>query len=107
MRVAPARPSHAPMRAGGLQGSGRLLFVIGLLVLLMTGQIWPGILWLIGISSFVGAASRGHRNQALMALLWWGGMALLFATGTFWPGILLLVFFSWALGGHGRGFGWW
>jgi Double zinc ribbon len=106
--MAPPRPApvYRP-QAGGLRG-GPLLFLIGLFALLMTGNIWPGILWLIGISSFVGAAMNGRGDKALLALFWWGGLALLFATGTFWPGILLLAFIGMALGGRGRGYGhWW
>jgi len=107
--MAPARPAPASRpSSGGLRSSGPLLFLIGLFVLLMMGDIWPGILWLIGISSFVGAVSRGRGDKALMGLIWWGGLALLFATGTFWPGILLLLFLGMALGGHGRRYGgWW
>jgi hypothetical protein len=84
-----------------------MVFIVGMLLLLITHTIWPGILWLIGVTSFVGAASSGRHGQALLSLVWWGGLALLFATGTFWPGILVLVFLSMALGGRGRGFGWW
>jgi Double zinc ribbon len=107
--VAPPRPAAVRQpRAGALRGNGPLLFAVGLFVLVMTGNIWPGILWLIGISSFVGATMHGRGDKAFQALLWWGGLALLFATGTFWPGILLLIFIGMALGGHGRGFGgWW
>jgi hypothetical protein len=79
-----------------------------LLILIVTGNIWPGILWLIGVSGFVGAMVHGRGDKALQALLWWGGLALLFATGTFWPGILVLGILCMALGKRGHGYGgWW
>jgi Double zinc ribbon len=102
--VAPRPPvviTHRSNRSA--RANGPLLFGVGLLILIVTGNIWPGILWLIGISGFVGAMTHGRGDKAFQALLWWGGLALLFASGTFWPGILLLVFLSMALGGHGRG----
>jgi Double zinc ribbon len=106
--MAPPRPMALPQRAGGsFRGNGPLLFAVGLFVLVMTGNVWPGILWLIGVSGFVGAVTQGRGDKALQALLWWGGLALLFATGTFWPGILVLVFLGMALGRRGRGYGWW
>lgn len=107
--MAPLRPPAMRQRSvGPFRGNGPLIFAVGLFVLLMTGNIWPGILWLIGVSSFVGAAMHGRGDKALQALFWWGGLALLFATGTFWPGILLLMFIGMVLGGRGRGFGgWW
>jgi hypothetical protein len=74
---------------------------------LITHTIWPGILVLIGVTSFLKASSRGHGNQAGMALLWWCGLALLFATKLFWPGILVLIGISILLSKPGRGFGWW
>ena len=91
-----------------MRGNAPLLFAIGLVVLVITGNIWPGILWLIGISGFIGAMTQGRGDKAFQALLWWGGLAVLFATGSFWPGILVLVFLGMALGGRGRGYGgWW
>jgi Double zinc ribbon len=115
-RVAPA-PTPIPMapprytRASrhtplGRSGVGPVLFLVGVFVLLMSGNIWPGILWLIGISSFVGAVASGRGDRALLVLIWWGGLALLFATGTIWPGILLLMFLSMAIGKRGRWSGW-
>jgi hypothetical protein len=107
--IAPPRPPALPRRtAGGFRGNGPLIFAVGLFALVMTGNIWPGILWLIGVSGFVSAVTRGRGDKALQALIWWGGLALLFATGAFWPGILVLLFLCMALGRSGRGHGgWW
>jgi hypothetical protein len=90
----------------GTRGGSQRIFIAGLLLLLVTHTIWPGILWLIGVTSFVGAASNGRKDRAIMSLVWWGGLALLFATHTFWPGIIVLIFLSMAFGSRGRGFGW-
>jgi hypothetical protein len=99
-----ARPPHRS--AAHNPQIGALVFLGGLLVLLLTRSIWPGILLLIGISSLVGQSNRGRLDKGLMSLVWWGGLALLFATGTFWPGILVLFFLSMMFGGgcrpHGR-----
>jgi hypothetical protein len=107
--MAPPRPIATPQRpAGSFRGNGPLLFAVGLFILIMTGNIWPGILWLIGVSSFVGAMTQGRGDKALQALVWWGGLALLFATGTFWPGIVLVAILCMALGRRGQGYGgWW
>ena len=107
--MAPQRPIAMPQRAAGsFRGNGPLLFAVGLFVLVMTGNIWPGILWLVGVSGFVAAVTQGRGDRALQALIWWGGLALLFATGTFWPGIVVLAVLCMALGRNGRGHGgWW
>jgi hypothetical protein len=98
-----------PQRAArSFRGNGPLLFAVGLFVLVMTGSVWPGILWLIGVSGFVGAMTQGRGDKALQSLVWWGGLALLFVTRAFWPGILVLLFLCMALGACGRGNrNWW
>ena len=105
--VAPRQQSWPRHRPGGLSGAGPLLFLVGVFVLLMTGNIWPGILWLVGISSFVGAAAAGRSDKALTSLIWWVGLALLFATGAFWPGILVLVLLCMMVNGHRHSSRWW
>ncbi len=105
--MAPRHQSWPQHRPGGLAGVGPLLFLFGVFLLLMTGNIWPGILWLVGISSFVGAAAAGRSDKALTILVWTAGLALLFAHGTLWPGILLLVFLSMVVNGRGRSSRWW
>jgi hypothetical protein len=74
-------------------------------VLLATGRIWPGILWLVGITSSIAAIQAGRGDKALNILIWTVGLALLFATKAFWPGILVLVFLSMIVNGRGRS--WW
>jgi hypothetical protein len=107
MPMAHRRPSWPRPWQGGLSGAGPLLFLVGLFVLLMYGSIWPGILWVIALSSFVGAAASGRADKALTTLIWWAGLALLFSTGAVWPGILLLAFVCMMLNGRGRSSGWW
>lgn len=95
VRVAPPVPPYH----GGARGYqfGSLVFLAGLLLLLATHTIWPGILLLIGVSNLATQSNRGRPDKGLASLVWWGALALLFATGTFWPGILLLFLFSRAL----------
>ncbi len=67
------------------------IFFIGLAVLIATGNVWPGILVLVGVTSFISESARGRHRAAMQGLIFWGGLAVLFATGWFWPGILLLL----------------
>lgn len=99
--VSPARP---PVYRGATRShqNGALVFLIGLLLLLATHSIWPGILLLIGITSLVSQGNRGRPNQGLVSLIWWGGLAVLFATGMFWPGIIVLIVLSAMFGSRGR-----
>lgn len=95
-------PHPQPWRTGTSQRRVRqpntaAIFLLGLVFLLMTGAIWPGILLLIGMVKYVEAASAGHPRHGLQALLWLGGLTILFATHTFWPGIVVLGLLSWAL----------
>jgi hypothetical protein len=76
-----------------------VVFLIGLVALLASHTLWPGILLLIGLTSLVHHAARGRADKGLRVLLWLGGLTLLFTTGTFWPGILILFFISMAMGG--------
>jgi hypothetical protein len=67
------------------------LFLIGLFVLLVTNNFWPGILVLVAVTHFIREQARGRDHKALRDLIFWGGLAVLFWTHTFWPGILLLL----------------
>jgi hypothetical protein len=97
--LSPAQPPNPTQRRpnAGNDPSG-LVFVIGLVALLASHMIWPGILLLLGFTNLVHQAARGRADHGLRALLWLGGLTLLIATKTFWPGILLLIFISMALG---------
>jgi hypothetical protein len=66
-------------------------FFIGLAVLFATGNFWPGVLLLVGITSFINESARGRHREAVQGLIFFGGLTVLFATGWFWPGILLLL----------------
>ena len=106
----PARPQPpAPPRHRHVSGSdpSAIIFIAGLVLLLSTHAIWPGILLLLGFTNLAHQAVRGRAESGMRALLWLGGMTLLFATGTFWPGILILFFISMALrGGRSRPWYW-
>ena len=105
-QIGPPQRPYAPARRSHGWHNPAPIFVIGLLFLLITRSLWPGILVLIGVTNFLKSSSRGHGHHATMALLWWVGLAFLFATRTFWPGILVLIGGSMLLSGRGRG-GWW
>jgi hypothetical protein len=93
----PPAPTYRPKRRHG--DPGAVIFLIGLVALLASRTLWPGILLLIGITNLLHQAARGRADKGLRALLWLGGLTLLFATGTFWPGILILFIISLAMGG--------
>jgi len=85
----PARtkPQHAPAARPQGQNPAPFIFLIGLVVLLANGAIWPGILVLIGVSILISQVARGRPDKGMSALFWFGGITLLLATGAFWPGI--------------------
>ncbi len=107
----PWPPSHPPTTAHHRQGLGNdpggVVFLIGLVALLASNTIWPGILLLLGFTNLVHQAARGRPDHGVRGLLWLGGLTLLFATGTFWPGILILFFISMALGRGGSRHWYW
>ena len=80
--------------------------MIGLVALLASHTIWPGILLLLGLTNMVHQAARGRPDHGVRGLLWLGGLTLLFATGTFWPGILIIFFISMVLRGGPRHWYW-
>jgi ribosomal protein L40E len=103
----PARPPMPTHRRQGLGNDpGGVVFLIGLVALLASHTIWPGILLLLGLTNLVHQAARGRPDHGVRGLIWLGGLTLLFATGTFWPGILILFFISMAMGGGARHWYW-
>jgi TM2 domain-containing membrane protein YozV len=68
--------------------------LIGLLLLIMTGTFWPGILVLIGVTKFIKHSVRGRTDRALRGLAFWGFLTLLLGAHMLWPGIILLIITS-------------
>ena len=99
--VRPAPPRMPPARPQ-IQNPAPFIFLIGLVVLLANGAIWPGILVLIGVSILISQVARGHPDKGMNALFWFGGITLLLATGAFWPGIVVLFLLNAILNGWGR-----
>ena len=97
----PYRPGMRPIQPARPRGGspGNWIFLVGLVLLLGSGHIWPGILVVMGFSMLFNQIAHGRPEKGLMTLLWLGGLALLFASGTFWPGIMVLVFLSMIFGG--------
>ncbi len=99
-------PTTAPRRQSVGNDPGGVVFLIGLVALLASHTIWPGILLLLGLTNMVHQAARGRPDHGVRGLLWLGGLTLLFATGTFWPGIMILFFVSMAMRGGSRHWYW-
>jgi hypothetical protein len=102
-RTAPPRPPRPHVRGGS---PGNWVFLIGLFVLLSYGNIWPGVLVLLGISMLLNQLAAGRIDKGLTALLWLGGLALLLSSGMLFPGIFVLLFLHAMLSGWGGPRGW-
>lgn len=75
------------------------VFLIGLALLFMGAfPFFPGILLVIGASTFAGAVVKRSVWSALSGLVWLFGLAFLFTNGFWWPGILILIGLSMILG---------
>lgn len=81
-------------------GSSTIILLIGLAVLFMLRlPIWPMILIVVGISTFVNEALRGRFYNGLSSVLWLFGLAMLFTIPRlFFPGLLILIALSIVLG---------
>src|SRR5690242_6417249 len=67
----PAQPPVTTQRRQGLgHDPGGVVFLIGLVALLASHTIWPGILLLLGLTNLVHQAARGRPDQGVHGLLW-------------------------------------
>lgn len=82
------------------------VFLIGLGVLFLTGNLFPGILVLLGVTGYMREAAQGRPRRGLRSLVFFSGLAVLFATHFFFPGILLLFGLLYLIGSEGRRGGW-
>lgn len=92
-QLAQSRRAKRKQRRRNKEAEGAItggVFLIGLAILFATNSIWPGILVLCGIASFLSGRISGEPRANLFGGIFLIGMAILFATGTFWPGILIL-----------------
>lgn len=113
--VLPSTPAPAPAAPQPSSGSvpGRYndgatgaVFLIGMGFLILTGNLFPGILALLGITGYMSEARRGRPERGMQSLIFFVGLTLLFATGTFFPGILFLLGALYFLGSRRPGRGW-
>ncbi|MFN8376537.1 MAG: hypothetical protein U0694_27160 [Anaerolineae bacterium] len=74
------------------------VFLIGLAILFMTGYWWPGIMFVIGISSIARALGEGKAWYAAQGGLWAIGIGLVFAIGFSLPLLLIMIGISMLLG---------
>jgi hypothetical protein len=100
--VAPAAPTaplpDSPIQPSVPANSGRknqltgAIWLIGLGILFLTKiSFWPGILILVGLTSYIQEAARGRTQHALRSLIFFLGLTILFWTNRFFPGILILL----------------
>ncbi len=59
------------------EAASMAIFLIGLGVLLLSGAFWPGILIVVGLSSFVQVAGKGRVAEGLRNTFWLFGLAFL------------------------------
>jgi len=81
--------------------AGTIIFLIGLGILFLTNTFWPGILVLLGITSYYNESARGHERRAMQGLIFFVGLALIAWTNFWWPGILILIGASMLFGNRG------
>lgn len=88
-----ARTASRQWRYGRAHGQSPLglIIPIGIVFLIATDHIWPGILILIGIVVALESARKGRLAQGLIPLVWLLGLALLIPSGLIWPGVLVLI----------------
>ncbi|NWF68606.1 MAG: hypothetical protein HXY40_05945 [Chloroflexi bacterium] len=73
-------------------------FLIGLAILFITGYWWPGIMFVIGISSIAQALGEGKAWYAAQGGLWAIGIGLVFALGFNLPLLLIIIGVSMLIG---------
>jgi hypothetical protein len=74
------------------------VFLIGLAILWLTGNWFPGILFVIGASSIVRALGEGKTWSAAQGGLWAIGIGLVFTFGFSLPLLLIIIGVSMVLG---------
>ncbi len=89
--AAPAASTTCGWGIGREKEVSTAVWLIGLGVLFLTGNFWPGILVLVGLSAYMHETAKGDQQGALRSLLFFAGLAALFWTNLFWPGILILI----------------
>ncbi|MCS6882220.1 MAG: zinc ribbon domain-containing protein [Oscillochloridaceae bacterium] len=90
--LAPPPPVWRADRGGEL--IGMVAFLIGFGVLMLArAPIWPGILFIIGLTIFLTTAARGRIIEGLFGVLWLFGLGVLFMLPRtiFLPGLLVLI----------------
>ena len=87
----PSVPSVAWWNSRREQELGGAVWLIGLGLLFLTGTFWPGILVLLGITTYLHETARGRQEAAVRSVIFFCGLAALFWSGLFWPGILILA----------------
>jgi hypothetical protein len=74
------------------------IFLIGLAILWLTGNWFPGILFVVGVSSIARALGEGKAWSAAQGGLWAIGMGLVFTFGFSLPLLLIIIGISMVLG---------
>jgi hypothetical protein len=91
--VQPTRPRSGTATANGKRVTqpNAAFWLIGVAMLFLTNTFWPGILVLVGLSSYLHESNHGQHDKGWRNLLFFGLLALLFWSNWFWPGILIVA----------------
>ncbi len=90
----------APVRRFNKESIGAV-WLIGLGILFLTRNLFPGILVLIGITAYLNAHADGHNTRGLQPLLFFVGLAVIFSIGfsipllLLWLGLTVLINQRW------------
>ncbi len=74
-----------------LSAASGAIMLVGLVVLIVTGGLWPWMLAVMGLAVLPRAVQRGGLLAGGLAAGMLIGLAALIATGTLWPGVLVLI----------------
>ena len=90
---APAPQLTMPHRRHGhrQRDSVGAVWLIGLGLLFLTGSFFPGILLLIGFTSYLSHSARGRERKGIQSLVFFGGLTALFWFGFSFPLLLLWI----------------
>ncbi|HEV3164073.1 MAG TPA: hypothetical protein VGZ22_08580 [Isosphaeraceae bacterium] len=74
------------------------VFLIGLGVLFATGYWWPGIMFVIGVTSIAHGLAQGHGWYAFQGAVWTIGLGVWFALGTNIATLFIIIGISMLVG---------
>ena len=97
----PYRPAPIFRPSAPRRNPAPIVFLVGLVLLMANGALWPGILVLMGVTMLVRQVARGRPDRAVGILIWIVALAFLVNSSMLWPGIFVLLFLSGIFGRWG------